>query len=220
MAADTPTGHCPQHPDKPAVGICLSCGRLVCAQCRHRRERAGIPRNICPECLATQDARTSRTTLLARIAVFVLVGLAVGYLINAKEDLPEAAERLATVSEAVLRFEGDTSRFPRELSELFSRPDDVKASWFGPYLAKDTGTATGSQTVPKQPVDVHGQPLGYLDDERGVLIASPGEDSEYQTNLSEIGCYDEPAGDDLLAWVLIRQEEVIKSEEVEEVSGN
>jgi len=196
----------------------MSCGRLLCTQCRHRRERAGIPRNICPECLAVQDARTSRTTLLARIAVFVLVGLAVGYLINAKEDLPEAAERLATVSEAVLRFEEDTSRFPGELSELFARPDDAAASWFGPYLAKDTGTATGSQTAPKQPIDVHGQPLDYLDDERGVLIASSGEDGEYQTNLSEIGCYDEPAGDDILAWVLIRQEqeELVEDEELSE----
>ncbi len=181
----------------------MSCGRLVCAQCRHRRERAGVPRNICPECLAAQDASTARSTLLAKIAVFVLVGLAVGYLLNVKEDLPEAAERLATVSEAVLRFEDDTNRFPKELSELFARPSDVKISWFGPYLAEDTGS---SQSVPKQPIDVHGQLLSYLDDERGVLIASAGEDGEYQTELGEIGCYDDPLGDDLLAWVLIREE--------------
>ncbi|MBD3399940.1 MAG: hypothetical protein GF399_06375 [Candidatus Coatesbacteria bacterium] len=212
--ASAAAGRCPVHPSEPAVGVCLSCGRLICRDCRRRLGG----RNICPECRDAAESRSERRGRIGRIAVLALVGLLVGLWFARPEELPPAAERLWEIAEAVETFRSDMLRWPGEgastagdeadapdsaddggasgaagLRELTVEPTDTSL-WFGPYLDDE-------QLVDGLPADVHGNPVAYLRDERGVFVASPGPDGEYQTDLAGVNPADDAAGDDLLAWV-------------------
>jgi hypothetical protein len=197
----------------------MSCGRLLCRDCRRRLGG----RNICPECQDAAENRSERRGRIGRIAVLALVGLLVGLWFARPEELPPAAERLWEIAEAVETFRSDMLRWPGEdastagdeadaealdtavddgasaapgaagLRELTAEPADTTL-WFGPYLDDE-------QLVDGLPADVHGNPVAYLRDERGVFVASPGPDGEFQTDLGRVDPADDAAGDDLLAWV-------------------
>ena len=190
---------CPNHPAGTVVGVCMNCGRLVCSECRTRLDG----RNVCPECADELEARGGRWKSVSRIAVLVLVGLAVGYWLTRPGELPPEVKRLEEVSGAVERFRDDVGRWPAGLGELVERPggDGVSgggaAGWTGPYLGDKRFLKDG------RPTDVHGNAIEYGADERGVWIATAGEDGEWQTDLTAIGPNEDPGGDDLLLWVFI-----------------
>jgi hypothetical protein len=183
---------CPKHPASTVVGVCMNCGRLVCSECRVRLDG----RNVCPECAAELEAREGRWKSVGRIAVLVLVGLAVGYMLTRPGELPPEVKRLEEVSGAVERFRDDTGRWPRGLRELAQRPPG-EASWTGPYLGDERFLKDG------EPTDVHGNPLEYGADARGVWIATAGGDGLWQTDLAVMGPKDDPGGDDLVLWVYV-----------------
>lgn len=215
----TPAGCCPVHPEQAAVGVCMSCGRLICADCRRRL--AG--RNICPRCLADDETSSKRRRRIVGLVALALIGLGLGLWISRPPNLTPNAERLIEVSRALETFRSDMLRWPgeptpdeadvtidttvngvepdplspvhgsRHLGELLRRPPDA-VSWFGPYLDEE-------HVVEGLPADVYGNPLAYYNDERGILIASPGPDGVFQTDLAALTIDDEPEGDDLLAWV-------------------
>ncbi|OGD75464.1 MAG: hypothetical protein A2Y64_03840 [Candidatus Coatesbacteria bacterium RBG_13_66_14] len=170
----------------------MNCGRLICAECRVRLDG----RNVCPECEAELESRGGRWKSVSRIAVLALVGLAVGYWLTRPGELPPEVKRLEEVGAAVESFRTDTGRWPRELGELVRKPAD-EAGWTGPYLGDERFLSQG------RPTDVHGNPLEYGVDARGVWIATAGEDGEWQTDLAAMGSDDDPGGDDLLLWVFI-----------------
>jgi hypothetical protein len=203
---DRPGEHgCPIHPESPAVGVCMNCGRLVCSECRTRLDG----RNVCPECAAELEARGGRWKSVSRIAVLVLVGLALGYWLTRPGELPPDVERLEEVSGAVERFHEDVGRWPVELGELVKRPVGVEGAtggmhagggatgWTGPYLGDTRFMKDG------RPTDVHGNPLEYGVDARGVWLATAGEDGQWQTDLATLGPNEDPGGDDLVLWVFI-----------------
>jgi hypothetical protein len=185
---------CPKHPENVVVGVCMNCGRLVCPECRTRVDG----RNVCPECAAELEARSGRWKSVGRIAVLVLVGLAVGYWLTRPGELPPEVRRLEEVTGAVERFRDDLGRWPEGLGELVERPADG-TGWTGPYLGDERLIAGGL------PTDVHGLPLEYGADARGVWLATAGEDGEWQTDLGSIGPAEEPGGDDLLLWVHVEE---------------
>lgn len=43
---------CANHPQQPAIGLCVDCGALVCAACVTRLQG----RNVCPDCLQGRAA--------------------------------------------------------------------------------------------------------------------------------------------------------------------
>jgi len=193
----------------------MNCGRLVCSECRTRLDG----RNACPECAAELEARGGRWKSVSRIAVLVLVGLAVGYWLTRPGELPPDVERLEEVSQAVERFHSDVGRWPVGLEELVQKPagggatggigatggaetggsltGGGTAGWTGPYLGDKRFLKDG------RPTDVHGNPLEYGVDARGVWLATAGEDGEWQTDLAAMGTESEPGGDDLVLWVFI-----------------
>jgi hypothetical protein len=177
----------------------MNCGRLVCSECRTRLDG----RNVCPECAAELEARGGRWKSVSRIAVLVLVGLALGYWLTRPGELPPDVERLEEVSGAVERFHSDVGRWPVGLEELLQKPAGVGQAaegmfhWTGPYLGDKRFLKDG------RPTDVHGNPLEYGVDARGVWIATAGEDGEWQTDLAGLGPNEDPGGDDLVLWVFI-----------------
>jgi hypothetical protein len=183
---------CPKHPEGAVVGVCMSCGRLVCPECRTRVDG----RNVCPECAADMDAREARWKSVGRIAVLAFVGLAVSYWFTRPGDLPPEVQRLDEVSKAVERFHSDLGRWPRELGELVDKPVG-EAGWTGPYLGDERFLKDG------RPTDVHGNFLEYGADARGVWIATAGEDGAWQTDLAAMGSESNPGGDDLVLWVYV-----------------
>ena len=172
----------------------MNCGRFVCGECRTKIDG----RNICPECGAELEARSKRWTSVGRIAVLVLVGLMVGYWCNRPGELPPEVERLEEVTDAVERFNSDLGRWPRGLGELLAGPPGETA-WTGPYLGNERLIDDG------RPTDVHGRPLEYGVDSRGVWLATAGEDGEWQTDLASIGSGEDPGGDDLILWVHVEK---------------
>jgi hypothetical protein len=214
---------CPNHPASTAVGVCMSCGRLVCSECRTRVDG----RNVCPECASELEARGGRWKSVGRIAVLALVGLAVGYWLTRPGELPPDVERLEEVSGAVESFRNDLGRWPRGLEELVKKPagggeegatgegrtgeggageGDVGgegvtgggvSGWTGPYLGDERFLKDG------RPTDVHGNPLEYGVDSRGVWLATAGEDGQWQTDLAAIAPDQDPGGDDLILWVYV-----------------
>ncbi|MCX7021887.1 MAG: hypothetical protein NTW26_06400 [bacterium] len=198
---------CPNHPASTAVGVCMNCGRLVCSECRTRLDG----RNVCPECAAELEARGGRWKSAGRIAVLALVGLAVGYWLTRPGELPPEVQRLEEVSGAVESFRDDLGRWPRGLGELIARPEgdggegatgearagEGMSRWTGPYLGNERYLSQG------RPTDVHGNPLEYGVDSRGVWLATAGEDGTWQTDLATIASDQDPGGDDLILWVYI-----------------
>jgi hypothetical protein len=69
LAAPT---RCFFHPDRPAVAICVSCKRPVCASCSTLWE--GI--HCCVDCLAARRAQTGGRGALLRTAAVILASLA------------------------------------------------------------------------------------------------------------------------------------------------
>jgi len=192
----------------------MSCGRLVCPECRTRVDG----RNLCPECAAELESRGGRWKSVGRIAVLALVGLAVGYWLTRPGEFPPEIQRLDEVSRAVERFHSDLGRWPRELGERVRRPSGEVggggtgeggtgindtgggvSGWTGPYLGDERFLKDG------RPTDVHGQPLEYGVDARGVWLATAGEDGEWQTDLAKMSPDGNPGGDDLILWVFIEQ---------------
>ncbi|MCK4593391.1 type II secretion system protein GspG, partial [bacterium] len=182
------------HPENLVVGVCMNCGRLICSECRTRLDG----RNVCPECSAELEARAQRWKSVGRIAVLVLVGLMVGYWLTRPGELPPTVERLEEVREAVERFKSDLGRWPGGLEDLLVRPTG-ESDWTGPYLGDERFIGEG------YPTDVHGLPLEYGVDPRGVWLATAGDDGLWQTDLAVIGTEDEPGGDDLVLWVHIEK---------------
>ncbi|MBD3372954.1 MAG: hypothetical protein GF403_09610 [Candidatus Coatesbacteria bacterium] len=129
-----PGGHCPVHPDRPAVGVCMTCGRLICRDCRRRL--AG--KNICPRCLAADETSSKRRRRIAGIIALVLTGLAVGLWFSRPAELPPNAERLAEVADAVKTYRSDALHWPGE-----EDPADAEK----PDSASDGGDDTGDQTA-------------------------------------------------------------------------
>ncbi len=78
---------CANHPDRAAIGICVSCQKVVCASCSTRLQG----RNFCRSCLERRASRSAGevarssdggtrigTALLTLIAATLLVGAATG----------------------------------------------------------------------------------------------------------------------------------------------
>jgi hypothetical protein len=68
--------HCLNHPDRPALAICVSCGKAVCAACSTRWE--GM--HHCISCLAARrQAAGQRAAVVRAIAAALLaLGAAAG----------------------------------------------------------------------------------------------------------------------------------------------
>ena len=80
-------GTCFYHPDRQGVGICMSCGKVVCADCSTRID--GINHcSLCLEALERQSraqgtkSRGDRTSWSALALVFVLVLCSVFFLVQ------------------------------------------------------------------------------------------------------------------------------------------
>lgn len=74
---------CVQHPDRPSLAVCMSCGNAICQECATQWE--GI--NYCTTCLAAlQKPATERSRNFALVAmilaslalIFAIVRLTVG----------------------------------------------------------------------------------------------------------------------------------------------
>lgn len=128
-----PGGHCPVHPDRPAVGVCMTCGRLICRDCRRRL--AG--KNICPRCLAADETSSKRRRRIAGIIALVLTGLAVGLWFSRPAELPPNAERLAEVADAVKTYRSDALHWPGEDGSAADEPTPGDADEQGTNSGED-----------------------------------------------------------------------------------
>ena len=54
--------HCATHPDRPAVGACVSCGHMVCAECKVEVD----DRIYCKSCVADRMSRQRNIKRLFR----------------------------------------------------------------------------------------------------------------------------------------------------------
>ncbi|MFH1743106.1 MAG: PspC domain-containing protein, partial [bacterium] len=54
--------HCVAHPDQPAVGACVSCGHMVCAECKIEID----DRIYCKTCIANRMSRQGNVKRLFR----------------------------------------------------------------------------------------------------------------------------------------------------------
>jgi hypothetical protein len=133
-----PGGHCPVHPDRPAVGVCMTCGRLICRDCRRRL--AG--KNICPRCLAADETSSKRRRRIAGIIALVFTGLAIGLWFSRPAKLPPNAERLAEVADAVKTYRSDALHWPGEEAAADAEEPDSESN--GGDVAGDQ-TAIGGE---------------------------------------------------------------------------
>jgi hypothetical protein len=64
---------CHYHPDRPAIGVCMRCRRVICADCTTRVD--GV--NHCHACLSALGRRLpTRATRGSRVWIVALLGLA------------------------------------------------------------------------------------------------------------------------------------------------
>jgi B-box zinc finger len=72
LLTDVALTRCFAHPDRPAVAVCMSCQRPVCASCSTLWE--GI--HCCVDCLAARRAAAGRRGVRLRTAGVILAALA------------------------------------------------------------------------------------------------------------------------------------------------
>jgi hypothetical protein len=72
MPSSASPARCRNHPDRPAVAICVSCGKPVCAACSTRWE--GM--HHCISCLAARRAAASDRGAVLRAVGMALLALA------------------------------------------------------------------------------------------------------------------------------------------------
>jgi len=72
LLTDAALTRCFAHPDRPAVAVCMSCRRPVCASCSTLWE--GI--HCCVDCLAERRAAAGQRSVRLRTAAVLLAALA------------------------------------------------------------------------------------------------------------------------------------------------
>ncbi|MBN2377476.1 MAG: type II secretion system major pseudopilin GspG [Sedimentisphaerales bacterium] len=105
--------------------------------------------------------------LVVVVIISLLAGLITPQIIDkfnqAKYDI--AKTQVTVVENAIVDFERNCNRSPKELDELLNRPSDIKEEdWKGPYLK------------PSQKVDPWDTPFQYRVTPNGVEIISFGKD--------------------------------------------
>jgi hypothetical protein len=212
---------CPNHPDREGVGICVSCRRVVCADCATKLD--GI--NHCKQCLekkigkAREPAapfwrRAERLFALGGVAgAFCLLFAAYAGIGFAAADIEwfgsgpgDTARALADASDALRRFQRDVGRFPSEREGLRALLDDEPVpgapaidKWRGPYLRpRKEGTSEDSALA-----DGYGSRLRYVygPGRRRPGVLSIGANRELDTDTSALRMNDPADGDDRIQWV-------------------
>jgi hypothetical protein len=213
---------CPFHPDREGVGICVSCRRIVCADCATKLD--GI--NHCKGCLeakigeATRKPSTSwralergAAALVIGVAVVVLTGIFFAIGLNAADiswfgsGPGDTARALEEAVEGLRSFQRDVGRYPSDqegLRALFTDTPNPNAppidKWKGPY-AKMRFSPEGVEI--EQLRDGYNHPLRYIGPSgRGRPAAlSIGPDGSLDTEVARLRRGDPARGDDSIQWV-------------------
>lgn len=222
--------HCPLHPDREGVGICVSCRRVVCADCATRVD--GI--NHCKSCLEKKIKTAARAPGAARRAVervvalgglaaafFALTGIFYAIGLNAADigwfgtGHTGTARALADAADGIRRFKVDTDRYPTESEGLRALLTDQPlpgaapiARWSGPY-ARPHGSENAyeyqNEFEPGDETfrDGYGSPLIYVPatGRARPAVLSIGANRRRETDARSLRRGDPAAGDDRIQWV-------------------
>lgn len=102
-------------------------------------------------------------TLLELVVVIAIVSILAGAAIPVASRAWNSAarratrERLDVLARATLEHFRDVGRPPRELGELFVRPEDDAAGWIGPYVALDVPLSDDGRAP--APLDAWSRPI-------------------------------------------------------------
>lgn len=179
---------CAAHPDRPGVGICTKCGKIVCAGCAE----IVSGRIYCPEHKPAREERTARTVQRQRIrpgilipvlSIIALVALALWFAPNLttgplsfyNNSITET--ELQEIGKALESFRDDNGRYPTDEEGLLALRDEPlgEDGWLGPYLPDGF-------YVDDEVRDASGNPITYERTDDGYRLVATGADGEPDTD--------------------------------------
>jgi general secretion pathway protein G len=179
---------CAAHPAEPGVGVCMKCGKIVCAGCAETVSG----RIYCPEHKPAHEENTVRTVqrqrvrpgilvpILLIIALFALAlwfapNLTTGHFSFYNDSFTET--KLQKIGKALESFRYDVGRYPTDEEGLPVLRDEPPGAsgWLGPYLAD--GLYTDDEVR-----DATGNPITYERTDNGYRLVAAGADGEPDTD--------------------------------------